>query len=65
MALIDDVNKGIENIGKLAENGVPISVEHKFDLPSVSYTALVAFAVVVAAIVLTGVKDVIVHRITR
>lgn len=64
MSLVDDINKTLDNVGKLTENGVPISVEHKFDLPSVSYTALVAFAVVVAAIVLTGVKDVIVNRIT-
>lgn len=65
MSIVDDVNNTLDKVSKLGETGLPITVKHEFDLPSVSYTALVAFFVVVAAVILTGVKDVIVHRVTN
>ncbi|GAB3568872.1 hypothetical protein GCM10027578_22250 [Spirosoma luteolum] len=64
MAITDDIKGVFDNIDNLSKNGVPVTVKHEFDLPSVSYTALVAFLVVVGAVILIGVKDVIVNRIT-
>lgn len=64
MAFVDDLGKVIDGIDKISKEGVPIAVKHEFDTPTVSYFALMAFLVVIGAVVLIGVKDVIVHRIT-
>lgn len=65
MALLDDLSKVIEGVDKIAKDGVPISLKHELDAPTVSYFALMAFLVVIGAVVLIGVKDIIVHRIIK
>lgn len=65
MALVDDISKVVDNIDKLTKDGVPIAIKHELDTPTVSYTALMAFLVVIGAVILTGVKDVIVARAIR
>lgn len=65
MAFIDDLGKVLENVDRISKDGVPISVKHELDTPTVSYFAFVAFLVVIGAVILSGVKDVIVHNVTR
>jgi hypothetical protein len=62
MAVVDDINKVITGVDKISKDGIPIKVEHELDTPSVSYLALL---VVVAAVVLAGLKDIVVSRIIR
>ncbi len=65
MAVVDDINKVLTNVDKLATNGLPINVKHELDAPTVSYFALMAFLVGVALVALVGVKDVLVKKVTR
>jgi hypothetical protein len=65
MAVTDDIKTVVEGIDNISKNGVPIAVKHELDTPTVSYFALMAVLVVVAAVFLVGVKDILVSRITR
>ncbi|MVM34983.1 hypothetical protein GO755_33455 [Spirosoma sp. HMF4905] len=65
MALVDDLGKVVDGIDKISKEGVPIVVKHELDTPTVSYFALMAFLVVLAGVILVGVKDVIVHKALR
>ncbi|GAB3761361.1 hypothetical protein [Spirosoma pomorum] len=65
MALVEDLQKVVTGIDNMATNGVPINVKHELDTPTVSYFALMAFLVGVALVVLIGVKDVMVHNMTK
>lgn len=65
MALIDDLNKVLENIDRISKDGIPLTVKHELDTPTVSYFAFMAFLVVIGAVVLAGIKDVVVHNVTQ
>jgi hypothetical protein len=65
MAVVDDINKVITGVDRISKDGVPININHELDTPSVSYLALMALLVVVAAVVLAGLKDIVVNRIIR
>lgn len=64
MAVLDGIGNVLNKIDKLTTDGVPITLEHKLDTQTVSYAALMAFLVVIGAVLLTGVKDVIVAKVS-
>jgi hypothetical protein len=64
MAVFDDIKKVVEGVDNIATDGVPINIKHELDAPTVSYFALMAFLVVVGAVVLIGFKDYVVSKVT-
>ena len=62
--IFSEIGKIRESVEKLSRDGVPITVEHKFDLPSVAYFAGFMLIVGLLLVVASGVKDGIVKKMT-
>lgn len=60
--IFTEIGKIRESVEKLSRDGVPITVEHKFDLTSVAYFAGFMLIVGLLLVVANGVKDGIVNR---
>lgn len=63
MDIFAELGKVRDSIDRLSKNGVPVVVEHKFDLPSVAYFAGFMLIVGLLIVAATGVKDSIVKKL--
>lgn len=65
MAVADDITRAVDSIEKLANNGVPIKLEHEVESGTMWQLILGLAAVAVVFVVLLGAKDIIVHNINK
>lgn len=65
MSAIDDLSRISEAVDKISKTGVPLDLNHGLDTTTITNMAIALCFVALVAVVLTGVKDVIVHRVNK